>query len=720
MTFAELFKDFGNGFALDRLADLRTASTGMTLTKAQRKLLSGAIEDASARGRVGRIANYVLIGLATDQAYWLDWLRRSNTLRPSGHDLNTATLAKLLPLLSQISKSLKLPPDFEVFLQNLGWLIALASAAYKKRIDLIRLISQDDLLVKSCLVTTDLLFIGRTEGFVRNDVKLDPEEAAMALSYLIYLVEKRRGPDAISLQGIDTAKISQGYYLAVLESIKAITDYFNWEVLICSFGYTCHVTDDHSALHIESPSPEFAKSMRGGFIRQELQNRAFVQQLKDDEMLSFKDVADRFYARMDKKLIWREHNPERYVFALPVIPEPMEFFSQDALFREEYAGLMLLSFDLLSPWNEALQFEIDGVTLFDLMKAQRIMYVTHRVRVNKLNSIWKTEPDVAIQSVAAVYEDDTLLNFLGYALPKDRAQKILSLLEWSPTQKTYLDLMYQPITRAAGDKLLVAPNLFAVANLPRNTLQLTQKRLGEKGDGLLAQRLKTELLKQGFDSWDDVGYRYGGIEGDCDVVSLKGEFLFIFECKNSLHPCSTAELRTSWDYIQKARRQLEKFTGVWAKQGFRSYFEKQLKVDLSAVTTVVTAAVTGNRMFGGLQIGVAKVLGFHELANFIASGRIVILNNDIVSRGPGPLQPEELCTFLSDTPWEQPMLAAMKRRDKVTRYGKIDVRVEDYFLKMVDLAHEWNVPIPDDLKWLLEDEPDGATVITAVDETPVP
>ena len=98
----------------------------------------------------------------------------------------------------------------------------------------------------------------------------------------------------------------------------------------------------------------------------------------------------------------------------------------------------------------------------------------------------------------------------------------------------------------------------------------------------------------------------------------------------------------------------------------------------------------------------------------------MILNNDISGRGPRPLQPEELWTFLADTPWEQPMLAAMKRRDKVTRYGKIDVRVEDYFLKMVDRAHECNVPIADDLKWLLGDEPDGATVITAVDETTVP
>lgn len=439
-----------------------------------------------------------------------------------------------------------------------------------------------------------------------------------------------------------------------------------------------------------------------------MQNRAFLQQLEDEELLSFQDAADKFYAGMDKKLIWREHKPERYVFALPVIPEPMQFFSSDALFREEYAGLMLLSFDLLCPWNEALAFDVGGVTIFDLMKAQRILYVTHRVRINKLNTLWKSEPDVAVQSVAAVYEDDSLLNFLGYALPTDRAKTILSLLEWNPSQNSYLDLMYQPITRAADNKLLVAPNLFAVSNLPRNILQLTQKRLGEKGDGLLALRLTTELIGQGFEGWDDVEYRYGGVKGDCDVVAVKSEFLFVIECKNSLHPCSTAELRTSFEYIEKARRQLDKFTGLWQKPGFRSYFGKLLKYDLSGITTVVTAAVTGNRMFGGLAIGDARVLGFHELVNFVTSGRVVILNTEISGRPDGPLKPEDLRDFLRDTPWEKPMQAAMKRRDKVTRYGQIDVRVEDYSLKMVDFAQEWKVPIPESLKWLLDGESDAA------------
>jgi hypothetical protein len=717
MTFEMLLNDFGSGFALDSLEQLRSAATGLTTTKAQRKRLAAEIEEASARGRAGRTANLILIGLVTNQDHWLDWLKHSSVLRPSGYDLDTATLRKLIPLVHRIAHELSLSGDFQGFLESLDWLLVLAEAAHKKRIALIKLIAKDKLLVKSCLVTTDILFMGRTFNGINPDAPMTPEDAAGALSYLIYLVQKRFGPDGILLDGVDTIKIRKGYYLAVLEETQAITEYFTWELLVCYFGYSCRLSTDHSALHFDSPSPEFAKSMRSGFIRQELQNRAFLLQLKDEALVSLNDVSQRFYTRMEAaKLIWRGTEPDRWKFGFPVIPEPMQFFAQDSLFREEYAGLTLLCYDLLSSFDEAIACDVGGVSIMDLIKAQRLMYVTHRVRYEKLKKHWTSDPDACVQSIAAVYDDDSLLNYLGYAFPRESAEKILALLEWNPKQKTYLDLMYQPLVRAAGNNLLVAPNLFAVANLPRNTLQLTQKRLGEKGDGLLAQRLTKEFQGQGFVAWDDVEYSYAGIKGDGDVVALQGEFLFIFECKNSLHPCSAAELRTSYEYLLKARRQLEKFMVLWNTPGFRKYFAKLLKTDLSAVKTVIPAAVTGNRMFGGLQLGAANVLGFHELVNFINSGRIIIFGKEIVGRPSGPLSPEQLRDFVTSTPWEKPMRAAMKRRDKVTRYGGMDIRVEDYSLKLLDLAHAWNVEVPEKLKSLLADDVETVTAAAPDDK----
>jgi hypothetical protein len=419
---------------------------------------------------------------------------------------------------------------------------------------------------------------------------------------------------------------------------------------------------------------------------------------------SLSDVAVKFGKFMDEqKLIRRLTGPDRWVFLIPVLPILNEYFSKDAFFREELAGLSLLSKDLLSSLQEVTSFEVDGVRIFDLIKAQRLMYVIHRVRVEKLKQVWKTDLGAAIQSVAAVYEDDTLINFLGYSLPADCAKKILSLLEWNPEVQPYMDVMYQPIIRAAGGKILIAPNVFSVSNLPRNVLQLTQKRIGEKGDGLLAQKLRQELEEKGFRAWEDVAYHYGGKEGDCDVVALKGDHLFVFECKNSLHPCSSAELRTSFDYLLKAKSQLEKFISLWRDPNFRTYLAKRLDVNLELVQTTSTTIVTGNRMFGGLKLGESSVLGFHELANFIRDSRIVILGKEIVWREEGAITPEQLFNFVSTAPWEERMLSAMRREDRITSFGNIEIHVEDYSLNVSDLAKEWGVEPSEELMSLVTD-----------------
>ena len=83
--------------------------------------------------------------------------------------------------------------------------------------------------------------------------------------------------------------------------------------------------------------------------------------------------------------------PDRWIFAIPVIPLLTEYFSSDAFFREELGGLNILCDDLLSLPEEVVSFEVDGVKLGELIKAQRLMYVIHRVRAEKLKQYWSTD-----------------------------------------------------------------------------------------------------------------------------------------------------------------------------------------------------------------------------------------------------------------------------------------------------------------------------------------
>ena len=498
MTFDDLIATYGTGSALNRLNELRLAATGMDPTKKERKQLASLIEYARMRGRVGRVANLLIIGLVTNTDYWLEWIRRSSILRPSAYDLDRAIPQKLLAILRVIGNSFSMPVSFTVFLDSVESLFLLALAAHTTRTRLVRLLGKDQLLVKSCLVTVDLLFIGRVELMTSRHVEISPEDAAAAVSYLIFLARKRFGVSHIQLSEINSARINSGYYLAILEETWKVCSYFSWEVLVFHFNYSCSLHREASRIALDAPSSLLAKSMRAGFMRQEMQNMAVLRKTPVG-IQSLTEVATKFGKFMERhQLIRRVSRPDRWIFAIPIIPLLTEYFSSDAFFREELGGLNILCYDLLSRPEEVVSFEVDGVKLGELIKAQRLMYVIHRVRAEKLKQYWSTDKETVIQSVAAVYDDDALINFLSYSLPADRAARILSLLEWKPEEKTYLDIMYQPVVRGAGGKILIAPSLFSASNLPRNILQLRQRRLGEKGDGLLAQRLKTELERQGF------------------------------------------------------------------------------------------------------------------------------------------------------------------------------------------------------------------------------
>ena len=277
MTFDDLLTLFSTGFTLDRTDELRVAAAGLKVTKAQRKQLAALIEQARTQGRVGRVANLMLIGLVTDQEYWLDWIRRSPVLRPSSYDLNATTPLKLLPILRKITERLGLSSAFEAFLDSLEPLFALALAAHVTEVRLRKLMGRDPLLIKSCLVTVDLLFIGRTEAITAKNVELSPEDAAAALSYLIFLVRKRFGVSSISLHGIDRKKINSGHYLAILEETwKCI-----WATANCALNFVWSnvarfMSDFALTQHVKLIDTQFLDSHRRMCGHEYLQRRCFL------------------------------------------------------------------------------------------------------------------------------------------------------------------------------------------------------------------------------------------------------------------------------------------------------------------------------------------------------------------------------------------------------------------------------------------------------------
>jgi hypothetical protein len=237
-------------------------------------------------------------------------------------------------------------------------------------------------------------------------------------------------------------------------------------------------------------------------------------------------------------------------------------------------------------------------------------------------------------------------------------------------------------------------NVFGSADLIRNLMMLTQQRLSAGKNDPLGELFKNLLLKATDKAECDVKYKFGAEAGDIDAIAVIGNIIFVFECKNSLHPCSMFELRTSWEHLVHAEQQLDKFVRFWASADFRQLLAHKLGWNLDEVSEVVTCIVTGNRMFNGIRLGQHPVRPFYEIGNFIIGGELIIFDKELRLRPEGPLICTALKDFISSDDFQRKKFAALRREDKVVHFTDTTVSAEDYVLDPHLLGAVFGVSVP--------------------------
>lgn len=222
-------------------------------------------------------------------------------------------------------------------------------------------------------------------------------------------------------------------------------------------------------------------------------------------------------------------------------------------------------------------------------------------------------------------------------------------------------------------------------------MQLFQKRLRDGQNDILSERLRQVLNDASWKAANDIKYKYGGFQGDIDTICMHEGALFVFECKNSLHPRSMAELRPSFDHILHWQDQLDKFNTLWEQEGFRKYLSERLAWDLAETSSITTCIVTGNRMFAGMRFGSHAIRSLFEIGNFICSGVISVSGKDVELRPPGILRSVDLRAFVEQDILHKKMLGAMVRKDELVECGQVRVVREDYVLDEEMLACSFDV-----------------------------
>jgi hypothetical protein len=606
MTIQDLIVSLPSGLWKHDLVQLKAKVDGISVSRRERKWLENEILAVQKAAKRGKLLNLLTLALALDQEGWGEWIRKSPVLRASKYALNPSIPAFLCSALLECADPLSLHAGFREYLGSTQNLLKAAESFGALQSAVVRdLFAEKERVLKSALAFVELTFLARSEFGTLQTGGLISEEMADGLSYLVYLYASRVGQARGAFGGIDPRCVTTDKYLKLIVDAHTLSEYGQWEFLVGHFGYRCGFDASTKTLRIDAPTRDFAKSLRLGYVSTFVQRLAMADRSDAEKMVSLRDVGTRLSEVLEKlDLITLKEEPvRRWVFGIPEVDPLQKLLQDERLFREEFENLERLSRELISSSEEIESFSINGVRMHDLLRAQRFANVLRLIFAQFFAGRLKEEPETVAQSLIPVFDKPALLKFIAYGAGQASAERILDSLTWKEEGKRVFDIMYQPIIEVEQGWFMVPLQILGVSDLVRNSMQLFQKRMSDGKNDILSERLAQVLNHASWTAKSDVTYKYGGLQGDLGVIAIQGDALFVFECKNSLHPCSTAELRTSLDHILHSQEQLDRFRMLWEQQGFREYLSKRLGWKVNGVSSVTTCVVTGNRMFNGMRLG---------------------------------------------------------------------------------------------------------------------
>ncbi|MBC1239561.1 hypothetical protein, partial [Nostoc sp. 2RC] len=300
------------------------------------------------------------------------------------------------------------------------------------------------------------------------------------------------------------------------------------------------------------------------------------------------------------------------------------------------------------------------------------------------------------RSIIPTFEKSYFLNILQDLFGQTKAQELLELLSWNPHSKQIFDIQYHPIL-SLDDSIILPLGIFCNSNFARNVLQSSRYRFDSDDSNDPVGKLLEEALKPVSSFVQrNVSYSYKNTNGEIDVIAIIENRLFIFECKNSLHPTSPFELRTSYDYIIKGAKQLNKFKTLWEQENFQNYISTRF--NFSIPTQIYRCIVTGNRMFCGWQEQGNNIIPIYELINVINTGKISVKEFDIDENtlegitfklwSQDTFRVNDLIDYIENNSLSQCYFDSMISQEKYISIGNINLTKNRYVLDVQKFIQE--------------------------------
>ncbi|MCJ7932614.1 MAG: hypothetical protein MUW56_03000 [Chryseobacterium sp.] len=481
-------------------------------------------------------------------------------------------------------------------------------------------------LIKTLLAAVDYLFLTDHIRESKNDLSSlsgrTKEEISSAVSFLIYFYT-----DRVKTRNIDTVFIADEFIMSgdlsrlIIPTCYSL-DCKEFEILIDHFDYSCEIIEDR--ISIKPPFEDFEKAIRLGYIRTDLQ--LMNDRIHNyDEIVSLEEIIDKLNGQ-DLFEFFKLVNTHDYVRYVLRVPDKLfdfivdEFIQSDKLFREEVIYLSSVFKEQLLNFEDLDKIKIDkDLTITEFMKVRRVFILFYLLIKKGIYKKGKIGTMVLLRSLIPSFLQDVFHEFFGKFLSADKIDPFLDVICWEPDLDVIFDLQYQPVL-FIEDHFLLSLSVFANSNTIRN-LYASQYKLNNTqllNDGSidpLVERLHASLEKASIECFSETNIDFS----DLDEFAVFGDVLLVFECKHSLHPVSSYDLRTTYDYVKKAEKQLDLIIEDFNVGELKKKLETRCGVNLNGVEKIQGVIVLSNRLFCG-NIFKYPVRSINEVDNMVNRG----------------------------------------------------------------------------------------------------
>jgi len=657
---------------------------------------STAIE-ASLKSHSSRRAEDLLcLALQLAQKAFIEKIKAKGHLRISRYRYEGEVLRRALTaVMSRIG--IHMTTDTSDYLQSVIAITALSKDAMRitSRLEA-TLRKQKSVALKSAYAELDLMFqMSEMNGRDPTSVEHSIEELGEGLSLLTHLYFETVKVEPYDFGFVDEPGLASGKYRRMLEDAMVLRQVGEAETLVDAYGY--RATSQNGQVTVRASEELLERSIRYGYIQFQSASTLISHQSNQLHagLHTCEEVVEAILSRSDRRwLRLLTHPIPRYALALPGRPSsPAQF--REIPFRQDAVQVDVAAYDLFCQPEELLALRLkNGLPVEEARQAQRYVDFVRRLFWRELRDLHSLQEPIAMRSRIPVFKRDELKKFFSTCVLDEYIDKVIESLSHSRHSRGFFDIQYRPILEVDG-RYVVPMNILGFSNVFRNLLQSTESRIVWPSDRDPVQvALGAALAEAGFRTEVAFQTKHDGRQLDIDVMAIKGDTLYLFECKNPLHPAGVHELRRSLNYAQEAVVQLDRAVAAFKDTQKRTQLFQRLGWKCPQKLRIRTCVMMGNRMFNGWTVGGHAVRSVREAVRMLESGTVGVSGRDYRTLHLRRPTKADLDQFLSGDSFAVQSLKSMEPVQRGYVIGQSSLTFQTFALDLVKLAFAVDSSLP--------------------------